>query len=397
MTATFPRDPFFKHQAACLRAFTIVFLCLGLAACGERPDLGALALNDAPAPGARVTDIMIVTTRDKDATPDTYFGGERGQALGYAEASISVPPDHEPGQIEWPNSFPGDPEKNFVTRKAGYIADKASFTNEINRRLAAKPRDEREIFVFIHGYNTRFPEALYRFTQIIHDSEFSGVPVLFTWASRGKVQDYVYDLNSAAIARQALEQTLIQLSNTRAEKITILAHSMGNWLLMETAVQASPNDRRKMTRKIDEVILAAPDIDIDLFKAQLKKLGRPPKPYIVIVSRDDRALRLSRAIAGGKERVGAFSDDKELTELGAVVVDLTELDAQDGSHHSKFAQLAQFQPQLRKTLGQSSLTRSVNRGNAGTVGDDLGNLVGNTIALPVRIIAAPFNYAGGGT
>ncbi|WP_269582449.1 alpha/beta hydrolase [Roseibium sp. Sym1] len=370
-----------------------------LTACGGRPDAGALALNTAPAADARVSDILIATTRKRDSRPDTYFNGERSTAISYAQASISVPPTHEAGAIEWPDSLPGDPEKAFVARSAGYLADKAAFKAKVNARLAALPRGERNVLVFIHGYNTRFPEALYRFTQIVHDSRFKGVPVMFTWASRGKLKDYVYDLNSAAVARSALEETLVELSGSRAEHITVLAHSMGNWLLMETAVQARPENRRLLSTRIDDIVLAAPDIDIDLFKAQLKKLGKPPRPFTVIVSRDDKALRISRTIAGGKERVGAYSDDQELAELGAVVIDVTDLDSLDSTNHSKFAQLAQLRPEFRETFGRSVAASTSDQYRGANLGEDLGSFVGSAtqaaVTLPIRIITAPFSYAGG--
>lgn len=380
-------------------AVLLVVLAL-LSGCGGRPDAGALVLNTDPAPDARVSDILIATTRKRDSRPDTYFGGERSTAISYAEASISVPPTHAAGAIEWPDSLPGDPEKSFVARSAGYLADKAAFKAKVNARLAALPRGQRNVLVFIHGYNTRFPEALYRFTQIVHDSQFSGVPVMFTWASRGKLQDYVYDLNSAAVARSALEETLTELAGTRAEHITVLAHSMGNWLLMEAAVQARPENRRLLTRRIDDIVLAAPDIDIDLFKSQLKRLGKPPRPFTVIVSRDDKALRISRTIAGGKERVGAYSDDQELAALGAVVIDVTELDSLDSTNHSKFAQLAQLKPEFRETFGRSVLSSNADQNRGANLGNDLGSFVGSTteavVTLPIKVITAPFTYAGGG-
>lgn len=381
-----------------LPALMLVLLTL-LTACGGRPDAGALALNTDPAPEARVSDILIATTRKRDERPDTYFSGERSAVVSYAEAAISVPPSHAPGAIEWPDTAPGDPETDFVARKAGYLENKAAFKARVNARLAALPPGKRNILVFIHGYNTRFPEALYRFTQIVHDSQFEGVPVLFTWASRGKLPDYVYDLNSAAVARGALEETLVELAGTRADHITVLAHSMGNWLLMETALQARPDNRRLLNTRIDDVVLAAPDIDIDLFKAQLKRLGKPPRPFTVIVSRDDKALRISRTIAGGKERVGAYSDDQELAQLGAIVVDVTELESLDSTNHSKFAQLAQLRPEFRQTFGQSVVASSADQNRGANLGDDLGSFVGNAagaaVSLPIRVITAPFSYGGG--
>ena len=58
--------------------------------------------------------------------------------------------------------------------------------------------------VFIHGYRTRFDAAVYRAAQIVHDSGYTGTPVLFSWASAGRTVDYIYDNNSATIARDAL-------------------------------------------------------------------------------------------------------------------------------------------------------------------------------------------------
>lgn len=378
-----------------------LLLCLLLAACGSRPEAGALAISLEPAPEAEKHDIMIVTTRDRDPRPDTYFNGERGAGVDFAEASISVPPSHVAGEIEWPEKLPGNPETDFVARSANYIDGKEEFLTRINQRLSKLPKGERTVFLFIHGYNTLFAEGLYRFTQFTHDAQFEGVPVYFSWASRGRVQDYVYDLNSTSIARDALENTVRQLVNSKAERIIILAHSMGNMLLMETARQLSPAERAKLGGKIENVILAAPDIDIDVFKQQLRGMGKPKKPFHVIVSRDDRALRISRAIAGGKERVGAYSNDKELAELGVVVVDLTELESLDGAHHSKFAQLAQFRPELRQVLAQKNLTTDLPRasGQGGVAGQSLGSLVTSTaqiaVTLPITLISAPVNLVTG--
>ncbi len=380
-------------------------LCAGLlillAGCGSRPDVGALAISSLQAPGAVTHDILVVSTRERDDRPDTYFNGERAKKIDFAETTISVPPQHKPGNIEWPSVLPGDPKKDFVPRQAGYIDGSTAFTSRLNQRLSALPRGHRTVFLFIHGYNTRFPESLYRFTQVVHDADFNGVPVLFTWASRGKLQDYVYDLNSAAIARDGLEKTLRLIDNSKAERIVILAHSMGNWLMMETARQIPPAERKKLSRKVERVFLAAPDIDIDVFKSQLKRIGRQSKPYVILVSRDDRALKLSKTIAGGKERVGAYQNDEELAELGAIVIDLTDLEATDAAHHAKFTQLAEFSPQVRKILSQPGVMQGAagRESRLGAAGNDLGSFISSTakvvVTLPVAVVTAPINLATG--
>lgn len=363
-----------------------------------------MAINTKPAPDASVHDILIVSTRERDERPDTYFNGERSLDPDYAKASISVPPDHEVGGIEWPSQLPGDPEKDFVTRQASYLPDRAAMMAELNSKLMEKPKGQRSVFLFIHGYNTLFAEGLYRFAQITHDGNHGGVPVLFTWASAGSLKDYVYDLNSALSARSALEQTIRDLANSKAEKIFILAHSMGNWLLMETARQMTPSERQRLERKIDQVVLAAPDIDIDVFKEQLRAMKRTAnsgKPFIIIVSEDDRALRISEVIAGGKARVGAYQNETELAELGAIVIDLTDLEALDGAKHAKFAQIAGLSPELRDVLQQQNLRSSTPQGGSqlNQAGQDLGSFVTSTaqiaVTLPVTLITAPITLATG--
>jgi len=261
------------------RLLAAILMCLLLAACGTRPGEGALAISTEPAPEAQVHDILVATTRARDDRPDTYFNGERREeGLDFAEAQISVPPSHVAGKIEWPSTFPGDPQTDFVARGASYIDGEAAFTARLNQRLSKLPKGERTVFIFIHGYNTNFAEGLYRFTQFVHDADFPGVPLLFTWASRGQLQDYVYDLNSAAIARDSLERTVRLAAESKAEDIVIMAHSMGNWLLLETGARVPRQERDRLMRKVDHVVMAAPDIDIDLFKAQLRRMGNRNSP-----------------------------------------------------------------------------------------------------------------------
>lgn len=390
---------FADHLSAVRNVIWLCFVVILLAGCGSRPEYGVLAINALPADGATLHDVLVVTTRQRDERKDTYFSGNRSENLNYAEATISVPESHQPGAIEWPDRLPGDPNKHFVARQAGYVESEADFLARLNAELRERPKGDREVFLFIHGYNTRFAEGLYRFTQFVHDAKFPGVPVLFTWASRGNLQGYIYDLNSAAIARDSLEHTLRLLAKSEAESISILAHSMGNWLLMETIRQIPPADRRKISRRYEAVALAAPDIDIDLFKANLRRIGRFRKPFVIIVSRDDGALKLSRRLAGGVDRLGAYANDEELAELGAIVIDLTELNATSTTSHSKFAELAQYSPEIRRAVLTSRLANGADIEAPSELGDNLGSYIGSTtqtlVTLPIKIVAAPLTLATG--
>jgi esterase/lipase superfamily enzyme len=174
--------------------------------------------------------------------------------------------------------------------------------------------------------------------QIVEDTDFEGVPVLFTWASAASASRYVYDLNSALVARARVPDVVGVLERTGAESVELFAHSMGTFLAMEGLVDGAQTgrlDRRAVS--INHIILASPDIDLDLFRAQLGQL--PPaireKMYL-LVSQDDGALRASRLIAGGVPRVGA-ADAEELEKLGVTVIDLSQIDDSSSGSHAKFA------------------------------------------------------------
>ena len=345
----------------------LALVCV-LSGCASRPEVGALLANYDMSVGGKDHTVLVATTRARDPRPGTYFSGERSQSVNYATLTVAVPPTHVPGKIEWPSRAPGNPTTDFVVRDAAYLDSEREFVRALNAQLAMRPPGKRKVFVFIHGYNTMFAEGLYRFTQIVDDANAPGVPVLFTWASRGKVAGYVYDSNSATAARDELEHTLRLVFASNATEINILAHSMGNWVTVEALRQIKISANKPPVHKLGAIVLAAPDIDIDVFKAQMRRFGKPRKPFFVIVSRDDKALRFSDFIAGGKERLGSYTNDAELTALGAVVIDMTAVKADDPSNHAKFAQLAEIAPELRQVLARGVETEGQQGKGASIVG-----------------------------
>lgn len=363
-----------------------------LGSCASRPEAGFLDPVSASVPGSREHAIMVATTRERDARPGTLFNGNRSAALDYATVTVSVPPKHKDGQVEIPASPPGNPQTDFVVRQAGYIENEKTFVSTLNARLDAQPRGKRKVLLFIHGYNTMFAEGLYRFTQIIQDSNSSAVPVLFTWASRGSLGGYVYDTNSATIARDDLEHILRLIASSHADEINIVAHSMGNWVTVEAFRQIKISGDTIDADKIGGVILAAPDIDLDVFKSQMRRIGRPRKPFFIVISKDDKALRFSRIIAGGKDRLGADGDSQELAALGAIVIDLTTLKGTDSMNHGKFAELATVAPELGHVLQEGIAADASSAPKSNTA---IGGTLASFVTLPVRIVTAPRRIASG--
>ena len=363
-----------------------------LTACASRPENGFLSPVVVTAPTAGEHTLLVATTRERDVRTGTLFNGDRAISLNYAELTVSVPSNHVAGNIEWASTPPGDAATNFVVRHEEYLDGDKYFIRQVNAQLAARPPGSRKVFLFIHGFNTMFAESLFRLAQLAHDSKSPGVPVLFTWASRGKATAYVYDTNSATAARDSLEHTIRLLLASNAEQVNILAHSMGNWVTVEALRQIKISGDLEHSSKFGLVILASPDIDIDVFKSQMRRFGKPRKPFYVLLSNDDRALWLSKTLAGGVTRVGDDPNGAELAELGAIVVDLTDLKANNSSHHSKFNELALIAPELRGILAQRTganrsgtvLAPAASQGTLGAIITEPMTL----IAGPVRIISA---------
>jgi len=278
-----------------------------------------------------------MTTREASEVVGAFYSAARAPELGLASVDVTVPPNHVLGQLERPLSLPPDPRSEFAVVDPVVYRGEAAFLAEIDRELASRPPGQRRILLFVHGYNNTTSDAILRFAQFVEDTGFPGVPVLFTWASAARAPRYVYDLNSALVARGKLKEMSDILLRAHADGMDIFAHSMGTFLTMEGLVDAQLEGRLRRDGVIDTIMLASPDIDMDLFRTQIETL--PPwilEKMYVLVSADDRALRVSRLIAGGVPRVGA-ADTAELEALGLTVIDLSEIDDSSTGSHSKFA------------------------------------------------------------
>jgi esterase/lipase superfamily enzyme len=312
------------------------------AGCSSRP-YGTL-VPTTRAPGASQVDLFVATTRAPVLEPPgVMFGGSRGRGLDFADIVVSIPPAgaRQPGDVPLPSSAPGNPERDFVILRADRM-DLAQAEANFNARIKRTPG--RRVLIFVHGFNTRFEEAVYRFAQIVYDARVNVAPVLFTWPSGGNVTDYVYDRDSAMYSRDALEVVLQALvKDPNVDSISILAHSMGNYLAIESLRQMSIRDRG-LSPKIRDVMLASPDIDVDVFRRQIAEIDEGPRPaqFTLFISRDDRALGLSSFLASDSTRLGALDPNKEpyrsILEQGRVqVVDLTNIASNDFTNHGKFA------------------------------------------------------------
>lgn len=320
--------------------------------------------------GATQVPILVATTRlAVPNNPGLMFSGDRASAISYAAVTISVPPDsmRTVGHVQWPASAPGNPRREFVTTSASYI-DKSTFSSAIAREAQA---GHKRVLVFVHGFNNRFDEAVFRFAQIVHDSKSQAVPILFTWPSRGEValRAYTYDRESANYSRDALEELLAMLSrDPNVAEINVVAHSMGNWITLEAlrtrSIGMAFAPKRSPFDKIKNVLLVAPDVDVDVFRSQIQRMGSYRPRIELFLSQDDTALDVSKLVWGGIPRIGEVNADEEpyrseLARDNITVFDLTKLKTSgDNAHSRAFEDVADVMKMIEQRLPDEQRSNS---------------------------------------
>ncbi|WP_112834705.1 alpha/beta hydrolase [Rhizobium sp. LjRoot98] len=368
-----------------------------LTACGGHAKGVMQPLNLAAEPkGNAVVDMLVATSRLPSDDPATLFTGERSPHPTITDVAVSIPSDkvRASGTVQWPKKLPPNPETDFAV-----VRVKPLETIEDGHEWVRKHSNGGHAMVFIHGFNNTYEDSVFRFAQIVHDSGANVTPVLFTWPSRAKVFDYNYDKESTNYSRTSLENTLKALvADKNIKDITILAHSMGTWLAMESIRQMAIRDGG-LPKKIENIVLASPDIDVDVFSRQWTELGANKPNFTIFVSQDDRALALSRYISGDVQRLGQINPAEEpyktkLEEAGITVVDLTKVKSTDRLNHGKFAESPEIVQLIGQRLvtGQTLTDSDVGIGDgitaivAGTV-NTVGKVAATTVATPVDLIS----------
>ena len=68
-----------------------------------------------------------------------------------------------------------DPERDFVTTAVDPMD-----REDLQAWFRAHSVKGRRVVIFVHGFNTRFDNSVFRFAQIIHDSRADVAPILFS-------------------------------------------------------------------------------------------------------------------------------------------------------------------------------------------------------------------------
>ncbi len=345
------------RATASLRLAIAALVALACCSCTSRPLQGVLISTSEAVEGASQVPILIGTTRVKSsADPGEMFSREASSEMAFAEVTVSIPPDgsRTVGAIQWPSSPPGDPRKDFVTTSTEYL-DRAGFNAALTN--AAKTKRRSSAMVFVHGFNNRFDDAVYRYAQFVHDGRFPVIPVLYSWPSQGapNLGSYEYDRKVAVQSGASLIQ-LVDLvnANPSIKDITFVCHSMG---CLVTLAALRVKGARGGASKLKNVALVAPDISYEDFISEISQIG-PKRPRIALfLSQDDMALEISKKLAGGASRLGGDINPEEepyksgFAQQKIIVFDLTRLGGDD-AHSRAFNDVNSVMAMVQKRLAQ---------------------------------------------
>lgn len=312
--------------------FLILFLAVFLFGCEPR---GAIYVAPEAAEVGRLERIFVGTTRVREA--DGTYGNQRSGDLSFARLDISVPPERRAGSVTWPGPKP-DAEKDFLATDFVNYGTASAFRARLAEEIRQAPGGRGQVIVFVHGFNTNFAEGLYRAAQMKADYAFTEPLVHFSWPSAASPFGYARDRDSILVSRRAFEALLREVRAAGAREIIVAAHSVGSHLVMETMRQvalANPQDRDHL---FSEVALISPDIDVDVFRAQMADIGPMKQPILVLSSALDRALALSATITGSESRIGNVQDPEQIEGLDVLVIDVSEFtDGDLGNHMTTFS------------------------------------------------------------
>lgn len=292
-----------------------------------------------PVPVFYITDRMIEAS---DKAGNVLYGSTRDSHIAFGEAKIQIGTNlgwealaarcvgrQGKGHLEVSVASvrpitvsPGSPRQIYEAQMAkstgdpqAYAKAKAVTNQRFNGAITDRLRqcNRREVFVFVHGINTTFEQSLCDWTQIWHYLGREGVPLIFSWPSGGNgLKTYFIDSDAGDTSSGYLKRVIASLSqNEQVDKISLVGHSRGcdivSRALLELAVANNAQGKPAGEGlKLNNVLLLAPDVDVNFFKQRViaNNVLDMPRHFTVYLAENDKAIILSRWLRSGINRLG---------------------------------------------------------------------------------------------
>lgn len=294
------------------------------------------------------------------------FTQERGQASILGQATVTVPRAYrKKGEIPRPswwdlarlsNPFTEDPARHFtiLPDATKVYAGEDEFLAAVKLAMAEAGSFKDHAFVFVHGYNVSFENALYRTAQIAYDLGQEDMPFgtafLYSWPSAGELESYIYDLESAEKAVPHLQAFLdLVVARSGARHVHLVAHSMGNAPLLAALSNIAARGSGRAT--INQVILAAPDVDAKDFADLASRILPIAATLTLYASSQDRAIQASRKVRRDRPRAGDVINGNPVVVAGLDSIDVSTVSTGVLSlNHSAYADRKELLNDMRRLM-----------------------------------------------
>ncbi len=199
------------------------------------------------------------------------FSGDRYYKTLYGRVDVRIPEAHRFGEIGtsfWKRLLRMDLRDDRLRIQEIVDLEHDACYQEIHAALQAAfdAGNQPHALLFIHGFNVTFDEAAIRAAQIGYDLKVPGPTAFFSWPSKGDVHRYKADEASIEASEQAITEFLVDFAaQCQGAKIHLIAHSMGNRGFLRALQRIAANAAIRGKVWFDQIFLAAPDVDRDLF------------------------------------------------------------------------------------------------------------------------------------
>ncbi len=231
------------------------------------------------------------------------YTGEFDERTHFGKRIVYIPESHRPGELGsplWRRILTGRDDR--IRLGPATHLDREQFTREVREVLARLDPTERNILVYIHGFNTSFEEAARRAAQLGFDLRVPGLTAFYSWPSRGRLSGYLTDLAAVEASEEHIARFLVRVAELGGPgKVHIIAHSMGNRGLLRAMHRATARAALAAGVRFGQIFLAAPDVDVALFRQLAGIYPKVSDRTTLYVADEDKALAAMAWLAQGEK------------------------------------------------------------------------------------------------
>jgi esterase/lipase superfamily enzyme len=237
--------------------------------------------------------------------PALGFGSEPDDRLHFGKRIVRIPLSHRPGELGsplWRRLLTGVDDRITVDPATALSED--AFARDVRGFLARLDPSDRNVLVYIHGFNTSFDEAAKRAAQLGFDLKVPGVTAFYSWPSLANITAYVGDMARIEASEQHLADFLVKATTlVERGRVHLIAHSMGNRGLLQAMHRATTQAALRAGTRFGQVFLAAPDVDARSF-AQLASVYPLAAEHTTLYVADQDKAMLALEWATAEARAG---------------------------------------------------------------------------------------------